>query len=116
MGDGSVQYVDAAEFANMPRAKKADDQPKIDATRIKIQAIQTAVQNYQIINGVWPNTVEQLTQPDNKGRPPALRVEDITDSWGNRIIIDHNQGDATRPLIYSTGPPGKNRKISNLDP
>jgi len=85
---------------------------KIDATKAKIQNMQNAAQTYMMNNNVWPSA-EQLIQADPSGRQPVLRQQDIIDSWGNPIVIDPQGGDGTRPHIYSQGPPGSGRQISN---
>lgn len=87
---------------------------KIDATRAKIHAIQNAAQTYQMNNGHFPNSVQDLTQMDPNGRQPVLTAKDVTDSWGQQIIIDANAGDGARPLIYSNGPPN-GKRIDNTN-
>jgi len=87
---------------------------KIDATRAKIQSIQNAAQTFQMKNGRWPQSVQELTVKDQYGNEPVLRdPQDITDSWGNPIVIDPAQGDQARPLIYSQGPNGQGPRIDN---
>jgi len=86
---------------------------KIDATKAKIQAIQNAAQTYQMNNGQWPTT-DQLINVDPSGRQPVIRQTDVIDSWGQPIVIDPNQGDMTRPKIYSPGPPGTGKEINNF--
>jgi general secretion pathway protein G len=82
---------------------------KIDATRAKIQAIQNAAQTYQMNNGTWPASVQDLTVQDPQGRQPVLRPADVLDAWGQPIVIDASQNDGARPLIYSNGPPNGKR-------
>src|SRR5881398_728216 len=49
---------------------------KIDATRAKIQAIQNAAQTFQLKNNRWPQTVDELTVPDQFGNQPVIREQD----------------------------------------
>jgi len=87
---------------------------KIDATRAKIQAIQNAAMTYQMNNGTWPASVQELTVPDPQGRQPVLRPADVVDAWGQQIVIDASQNDGARPLIYSNGPPN-GKRIDNTN-
>ena len=114
LGDASVKKWEAAEFAKLAKPKKSDDQPKIDATRVKVKTIQAAAQAYHLNNNAWPATLMELTVVDPNGRQPVLRPADVMDAWGNEIIIDASQADGARPLIYSNGPPEKTRRYRTL--
>jgi hypothetical protein len=110
MGDNSIEYVTAAEFATKVKAKpKAgqSDQAKIDVTKVRIKSIETAVMKFQLDNGGQVAALDQLAHVGPQGQKPLLRPEDLVDAWGQPIIIDPTQTDkAGRPLIYSQGPPG----------
>lgn len=91
------------------------EEAKISATRAKINTIETAAGTYYTKHGEYPTDLTILTS-NVDGGPAALETSQIKDEWQQPIVIDVSQRSATgKPLIYSNGPPGENRRISNQD-
>jgi len=91
---------------------------KIQTTKARIQTIQNAVQSWQSRpenRGQVP-TIQQLTTVGPNGELPVISLNDARDDWGQEIVIDASQTDPTsgRPKIYSPGPPGSGKEISNF--
>jgi hypothetical protein len=90
---------------------------KEDRAKMDTKALQTVVTSYYASHEVYPNTLDELTQVQPDGSPALVDAKGLIDPWGNPYIYDptsrHPKTD--RPLIYSNGPPGQNKRISNWD-
>jgi len=76
-----------------------------DTARISAESLSKAVFAYKIKNHKWPDSLEQLTQPNNKG-PAMLEPNDLKDPWGGTFQYDKagqmNQGH--KPDIFTVDP------------
>jgi len=73
--------------------------PRITATRAQIASIETAIETFKILNGKYPECVEELLYARESGilsHPDALR-----DAWGTEFQVTFD-GDAYE--IRSAGP------------
>jgi len=76
-----------------------------DAAHISADTLSKAVFAYKVKHHTWPDSLVQMTQPDNKG-PALLEPNDLKDPWGTEFQYDKagamNQG--RRPDIYTIDP------------
>jgi general secretion pathway protein G len=73
-----------------------------------VKTIETAVTSYELKIGSMPNSLNDLTQPPDGGKP-YLTAESITDPWNKPYSFDpsggHNGGQ--KPDIWTTTPDGR---------
>jgi general secretion pathway protein G len=80
----------------------------------QINSIETAVESYKILNGAYPENLNELLVATDK--PAPLSQQQITDPWNRPYVIDLNtrHPQTGRPLIYSQGAnPGTSPPIRN---
>jgi len=77
---------------------------RIKATRTSISTIQTAIQTYEIRNGKYPDTLEQLTQSDSDTIAAPLKMSDLNDAFGTKFEYKRK---GNRFEIRSAGPDGQ---------
>src|SRR5579863_4356333 len=77
-----------------------------DVARTSANNLSKVVMAYKIKHHNWPQSLQQLTQPDPNGGPPLLEPNDLVDPWGNQFQYDQtgqmNQG--RKPDIYTMDP------------
>ena len=79
------------------------DDSKEKIAKAGIQVVETAVSQYKLNNGDFPDNLNVLTVPEN-GKAAYLEDKDLYDPWGHPYQYDHNQRSKTgKPLIYSQG-------------
>jgi general secretion pathway protein G len=91
------------------------DTAKERVAQAQINSIETAVEGYKMLNGGYPDNLNELLIAE-QGKPAPLSQQQITDPWNHPYVIDistrHPQ--TNRPLIYSQGAnPGSSKKIQN---
>jgi hypothetical protein len=91
--------------------EQIEEEDKIELTHSRIDQVERAAIRFQAARKRWPANMDELIQFEGG----FLSREDTLDAWGRPLILDPDRGDGTRPLIYSSGPPGKARKLTNLD-
>jgi general secretion pathway protein G len=86
----------------VPSVLGASDEAKVQKARTDVHTIADAVRMYKIRNNKTPNSIEELTQPDAKGKP---FIEDVgKDPWDHEYVIhDLERGDFE---VISLGPDG----------
>jgi general secretion pathway protein G len=90
---------------------------KEDRAKMDCKSLQTVVTSYYVKHTVYPQSLRELTERQQDGTPAMLEEKGLIDPWGNEYLYDPNQRHpkTDRPLIYTNGPPGQNKKISNWD-
>jgi general secretion pathway protein G len=69
---------------------------RVDATRLKMQALDRACKSYALKNGgSFPENLQMLVTPPDQGEPFVDGADMILDSWGNPINYEIRQ--------YATG-------------
>jgi type II secretory pathway pseudopilin PulG len=88
-----------------------------DRARLDTRSLQSAVRAYYARQKVYPNTLNELTRLQPDGSPPLVEKGGLVDPWGNPYDYDPNarHQKSDMPLIYSNGPPGRQKQISNWD-
>jgi hypothetical protein len=90
---------------------------KEDRARMDTRSLQTIVMTFYARQNAYPKALEELTELQSDGSPPLMDEKGLIDPWGNPYNYDPNSRHpkTDRPLIYSNGPPGQNKRISNWD-
>jgi general secretion pathway protein G len=79
------------------------DDSKEKAAQLGIKTIETAVVQYKLNTGDFPENLNILAMPEG-GKPALLEEKDLFDPWGHPYQYDHNQRSRTgKPLISSQG-------------
>ena len=88
---------------------RSDERTGRAVAKTKAKEIEEAAVRYHLVNGEYPDALDELTQPDsgNQGKP-YLSGELLIDPWGQKFRFDpagpHHQGEL--PDIYSVRPDG----------
>lgn len=77
------------------------DKARIAATRQSIAAIETAVRVYEVTNGTFPDSLDQLTVATEETAAP-LKKEALNDSWGS--AFQYKKTSKTSFEVRSAGP------------
>jgi len=74
-----------------------------DRVKMDIATLEKTVNAYNFRQGRFPNSLEELAQPDDSG-VAALEEKSLLDPWGQRYVYDANDvNPSTRvPRIYSS--------------
>ena len=86
----------------------------IGATRTSIQAIQTAIDTYEVDNGVYPQSLQNLLTKGNENNWNGPYIKDgrmPKDAWGNEFSYTV-QGDSYK--ITSAGPDGQQGSADDI--
>jgi len=86
----------------------------IGATRASIQAIQTAIDTYEVDNGVYPQSLQNLLTKgsENNWNGPYIKDGHMPkDAWGNEFSYSV-QGDSYK--ISSAGPDGQQGSADDI--
>jgi general secretion pathway protein G len=88
-----------------------------DRAKLDCHSLELAVGTYFSKHGVYPDSLQQLTQRQPDGSPALLEAKALNDPWGNAYVYEpRTRHQATdKPLIYSHGTPGVNKQINNWD-
>jgi Type II secretion system (T2SS), protein G len=92
--------------------------PRMNRAIMDLKSLEYVVLSYKSRHDVFPDTLDELTVRDPVDNTPALLTEKrLIDSWGNRYLYDPSQlhPQSGAPLIWSNGPPDKNKPIKNWD-
>ena len=79
----------------------------VQATRTSIQAIGTAIDTYEVDNGIYPQTIQNLLSKGNENNWNGPYIKDARiprDAWGNEFSYSV-QGDSYK--LTSAGPDGQ---------
>lgn len=90
---------------------------KEDRARLDCKSLQQAVSTYYDRHNTFPKTLVELTGREIPEGMPYLEEKALIDPWGIPYNYDPNSRHQRTgmPLIYSSGPPGQNKRISNWD-
>lgn len=90
---------------------------KEDRAKLDCKSLDQAVTVYFAKHSQYPGSLQELAQRQPDGNPAILTEKGLVDPWGNPYVYDQNSRHAQtdKPLIYSNGPPGLNKRISNWD-
>ena len=90
---------------------------KEDRAKMDCKSLQTVVTSYYVKHSIYPQTLRELAERAPDGSPALLDEKGLIDPWGNEYHYDQGQRHqkTDRPKIWSDGPPGQNKPISNWD-
>lgn len=71
-----------------------------------IIAIEDALNEYAVMNGRYPDSLEALVTPDEQGYTILNRTTIPLDPWKNEYQYEPPSGTETRPRIYTLGADG----------
>jgi hypothetical protein len=102
--------------ASVGRASNAET-PAETRARMEVRSIEQAAKTYWNNNGVYPESLQDLTTRQPNGSAPLLKPQALLDPWNQpyRYEPANRHRDSDNPHIYSPGEPGKNQPISNWD-
>ena len=105
----------------IPKFSGRTEQAKEQATRTQISTFRTAISAYEIDNGSFPRSLQDLvTQPREaqNWRGPYIDAPQVpTDPWGNAYVYEvPGKVNASSYDVYSQGPPGQSKVIGNWNP
>ena len=85
-----------------------------DRAKLEVMSLEKAVMVFYVRNERFPDTLDELTKKGPDGLA-FIKVQAHTDPWGNPFHYDPNQLHPVtkKPLIWTDGPPGKNRPVRN---
>jgi general secretion pathway protein G len=88
---------------------------KESAAKVQINNIEKAVETYKLTHGDYPQSLQQMCEPEEAGKAAQLDTREIIDPWQRPYVLDPNTLNprTQRPLIYSQGKPGGNHMIRN---
>ncbi len=85
------------------------EESKISRAKMDCQGLSTQVETYKMNNGDYPNSMQQLTQPQPSGGPAMCGPDQIMDPWNHEYKINpqgqHNGGN--KADVYTTTPKGQ---------
>jgi hypothetical protein len=95
-----------------------DEWIKTEQAKNDIRWIERVLAAYYAKHGFYPDTLEALTYPDPLDKsPPWLSKEEqerLIDPWGQPYGYDLSSKPWREgPLVYSLGPPGQGKFVSN---
>jgi len=89
-------------------------QARVDRAKLDIKKLETAISSFNAKHGQYPETLQQLTQPDEFGNNPVLSAQDLLDPWGRPY--NYQPAQMTQrgvPMISSGGPNGNLQNLNN---
>jgi hypothetical protein len=113
----SRKHPEATKNAVDDANKTAGKDDRVDHAKRDIKALDLAIATFLTRHGMYPTTLPELAEPQPDGSPPILAEKTFLDPWGNPYVYElaSRQPMTERPLVYSHGPPGQNKRISNWD-
>ncbi|MBN2684187.1 MAG: type II secretion system protein GspG [Pontiellaceae bacterium] len=70
----------------IPNINKKADKAKISAGRANISTLDTAISEYQMMNGEYPSSLDDLLD-ESKGGPYLKKMNIPKDPWGNDFVF-----------------------------
>jgi general secretion pathway protein G len=82
------------------------DDAKEKTAALGVKNIDTAVTAWRTTYGDFPNSLDDLVNPSQDGKPAVLEIAAVTDPWGRQYVYERETRNPRtgKPLIYSTGP------------
>jgi general secretion pathway protein G len=91
--------------ASVPIYMNYAENSKIGRVKLDTRNLQGAVQAYSLTHGSFPNSLEDLTQPDSETGKAVLTHDHLMDPWGQPYVYSPNDVDSTGvPYVYSNHP------------
>ena len=84
---------------------------RINATRSSIAAIEQAVKVYELRNGKYPDSLDQLAQGGSDGQSALINQNQLNDSWGIKFGY-RKTGNSFE--IRSAGPDGQQNTADDI--
>jgi general secretion pathway protein G len=88
---------------------------RINRAKLDVKTLGTAVMAYQVKNGSFPNSLEELANQQPDGGLAYIEKTALIDPWNNRYEYSSSSlhPRTGTPRISSQGPPGQTVYISN---
>ena len=86
------------------KKNRQSESARIAAMRARVNGIKTAIETYEVINGGFPTSLDDLTVKNND-RPPLLDKAMLVDAWGNSF--QYKRLSKYKFEIRSAGPDGQ---------
>jgi hypothetical protein len=82
---------------------------KEEYAKIQIKNLTASCQQYFLVNGDWPLTLDALISSQPAGGAPLIAADDLIDSWGQPYQYDSAgpKNDGTKPDIWTQSPRGR---------
>jgi len=90
-----------------------------DAARAQTKVLTSACETYKIKNGDWPDSLQQLLQPDQFGNPQILKNEEALRTPWNSVYQYDKAGTNNRglqPDIWAVDTSNQGQKVGNWPP
>lgn len=88
------------------------ERKKMEATA-KLRNIQTALHQYKLQNGKFPEGLATLVKPEGNQLPYLMGEDHIKDGWGNPMVYQIKNG--SEFTIKSIGPDGKEGTADDIE-
>jgi len=81
---------------------------KVSLAKVNCNNLSTQVEAYKLNNGNYPNSIEQLTQPQPNGSSAIVPPDKIRDPWGKVYRIDPSgpKNGGNKADVFTTTPKG----------
>jgi general secretion pathway protein G len=82
---------------------------KVSKAKIECEALSSQVETYKLNNGNYPNSMQQLAQPQPNGMSALVPPDKVKDPWGKEYQIDPNGGHngGNKADVFTTTPKGQ---------
>src|SRR5262252_7737858 len=82
---------------------------KEQLAKFQIKNLTASCEQYLLVNGDWPPSLDALAAPQPAGGAPLIFLDDLLDSWGQRYKYDPAgpRNDGTKPDIWTQSPRGR---------
>ncbi|MBN2704749.1 MAG: type II secretion system protein GspG [Pontiellaceae bacterium] len=96
----------------IPNIGNKSDKAKISAGKANISTLDTAVSEYQMMNGEYPSSLDQLLD-EAKGGPYLKKMNIPKDPWGNEFVYSAPGSHNTHSFDISAS--GHEEDVNNWD-
>jgi hypothetical protein len=112
-----VILAEGASWLGLPSKIKGGGDSDSNRARVDIKSLEIAVTLYQQKNGHLPLSLAILAERGEDGSPALVVNHYLIDPWRMPYHYDRTSLHPSNgiPLIWSDGPPGRNRPIRNWD-
>src|SRR5947208_1401986 len=81
------------------------DSDNVNRARYNLKSLDKALADYRAEHGRWPDTLEQLAEPQPDGGQAFVDTRPLTDPWGRPYHFDpeRRHPNTNYPLVWSEG-------------